>query len=198
MKTRPLHFLVDADGTLLDWGAFFTHVANLEYAHLPRIPRHSEQRSFNLKLNMNEEESAAIDAIMAYPDFYRHLKPLPGAQEAVAKMKERGHHVQVATSPWWDNPTCLQDKAWNIAEHFGDDMRRTMYLGSDKTALRADYLWDDKPEITGWYEPVWTQILYDQPYNQGIDLPRIYHWDTWEEKIEELEERAFREYATML
>lgn len=204
MTLKPLHLLVDADGTWMDWGGFFTELADLNYSHLPNIPRHNEQRSFNLKLGLNEEEAAAVDAIFLHPGFYRELKPFPGAVETYHKMIEKGHHVQIATSPWWANPTCLQDKSDSIAEHFGEDARNKMILTSDKTAIRGDYLFDDKPNISGVYTevgqtPTWKQILVDQPYNRDIDLPRIYGWedDSWEDTLEELEyeKSVFREYA---
>lgn len=191
---RPLHLLVDADGTWMDWGAMFTALADELFPHLPNIPRHNEQRSFNLKLGLNEEEAAAVDEIFLYPGFYRNLKPFPGAVETYHKMREKGHKVQIATSPWWANSTCLQDKADSIAEHFGEDARTGMALISDKTGLRGDYLFDDKPNISGVYNtngetPTWKQILVDQPYNRDVELPRIYSWEdnSWEEVLEQLE-----------
>lgn len=190
MTLRPLHLLVDADGTWMDWGTGFTNLANLNYSHMPNIPRHNEQRSFNLKLGLSVEEAAAVDEMFLHPHFYRDLQPYPGAVETYHKMIEAGHYVQIATSPWWANPTCLQDKSDSIAKHFGEDARRTLILSSDKTAERGDYLFDDKPDITGFYPvPTWQQILVDQPYNQNIELPRIFGWETneWEEVIEELE-----------
>ena len=191
--TRPLHLLVDADGTWMDWGLGFTSLADEKFPHFPNIPRHNEQRSFNLKLGLDTEEAAAVDELFNHPGFYRSLKPFPGAVEAYHKMLEAGHHVQIATSPWWANNTCLQDKADSIAEHFGEDARKKMILTSDKTAIRGDYLFDDKPEITGAYEPAWKQILVDQPYNRDIELPRIFGWEDnqWETILDVLEEFAW-------
>lgn len=187
MSSKPLHILLDADGTLLDWGAGWDEVLEELFPHLTNLPRSVDQRSFNLKLGLTEEEAKAVDTIFNHPGFYARLKPIPGAQEAVAKMQERGHHVQVATSPWWLNPTCLQDKADTLAAFFGEDIRNGAHFGNDKTILRADFLFDDKPEITGKYTPQWTQVLYDQPYNQHVDLPRIFSWDEWEERLEDLQ-----------
>lgn len=187
MSLRPLHILLDADGTLLDWGAQWDALLEELYPNLTNIPRTLNQRSFNLNLNLNEEERAAVAHVFNHPGFYGSLKPLPGAQEAVAKMIEQGHHVQIATSPWWDNPTCLQDKSDSIARFFGEELRSRSHFGNDKTVLRADYLFDDKPEIKGHYSPMWAQILYDQPYNKEVDLPRIYSWENWEGMLEALE-----------
>lgn len=197
MALQPLHILLDADGTLFDWGARWDEIVNDKFSHLPNIPRTKDQRSFNLKLNLTEEESAAVDEIFNHPGFYGDLKPIEGSQEAVAKMQERGHHVQIATSPWWENPTCLQDKSDSIANYFGTSLRKSAIFTGDKTTLRADYLFDDKPEITGNYTPVWKQILFDQPYNKQIDLPRIITWDEWEEKLEVLEEQTYSHWDVL-
>lgn len=193
MSLRPLHLLLDADGNMLNWGGRWDeHRTSEKYAKFTNIPLTQDQRSFNLKLNLNEEESAVVDEIFNLPGFYRDLEPFEGAVEAYHKMVEKGHRVQFATSPWWSNDTCLQDKSESILKHFGEDAQRNMILASDKTSLRGDYLFDDKPEISGHYtkegrQPEWSQILFDQPYNQDVDLPRIYSWYDWEEKLEELE-----------
>jgi hypothetical protein len=40
---------------------------------------------------------------------------------------------------------------------------------------------DDKPEITGVEkEPTWEHILYDRPYNRGINKRRI-TWGNWKD-----------------
>jgi len=183
MSLPKLHILVDADGTLYDWGYRWDEILNEKAPHLLNIPRAVDQRSFNLRLNLTPEEAAVVDEVFNHPGFYGELRTLPGSQEAIAKMIEQGHHVQIATSPWWDNPTCLQDKADSIERDFG--IRKSIVFANDKTGLRGDVLFDDKPGITGHYEePTWTQILYDQPYNRELQLPRITDWSQWEEVLE--------------
>jgi 5'(3')-deoxyribonucleotidase len=188
MSIRPLHILKDADGTLLDWGGHWDWMRLSErFANYTNIPLTKDQRSFNLKLGLNEEESAAVDEMFdAFK--YGKLKPIEGAVEAYRKAEEAGHFVQIATSPWWTNRKCLQGKSNSILKYFGEDARKNMILTGDKTVLRGDYLFDDKPEIRGHYSPMWQQILFDQPYNQEIDLPRITSWDQEEDTLQFLEE----------
>lgn len=188
MTLRLLHILLDADGNMLNWGGKWDRVRSTDFSDFTNIPLTPDQRSFNLKLGLTEEEAAVVDTIFNMPGFYRDLEPFEGAVEAYHKMVEAGHRVQFATSPWWSNATCLQDKSESILEHFGEEAQRTMILTSDKTALRGDYLFDDKPEISGEYTPTWTQILYDQPYNRTVEgKPRITDWSQWEEVLEALE-----------
>lgn len=193
---RKLHILIDADGTLLDWGSRWDEFLYLWQPESEGLPWASEQRSFNLKEGLPPEKSWIVDKIFDTPGFYRDLVPFDGAVEAYRKMTEAGHRVQIATSPWWTNTTCLQDKSDSVLHHFGVDAQRTMILTSDKTAIQADYLIDDKPLISGHYTkenrcPQWDQILFDQPYNKEVNLPRIVHWNEWEIVLESLEAHTY-------
>lgn len=183
---KPLHILFDQDGVLAHWGnGFSTHPAIQPF---PNIPRHADQRSFNLKEGLTPEEGMAVDEVfntMSYGD----LEPMEGAIEAYRYTVERGHIVHIATSPWWTNKKCLQDKSDWVEKYLGDDARRRMVLTGDKTMLRADYLIDDKPSIKGEYEPVWEQIIFDQPYNQEVVGERLMAWDDWYFMLDELEVR---------
>ena len=176
--TTQLHLLVDQDGVLSHWGNGFSSDPKLE--PYPNIPRHEEQRSFNLKEGLTNEEAMVVDHVFNTMS-YRNLQPIDGAVEAYHRMIEAGHHVSIVTSPWWQNPTCLQDKADWVEEHLGPDARNNMVLSGDKTRVKGDYLIDDKPRITGYYQhPEWKQVLFDQPYNREVDLPRILTWEGWD------------------
>lgn len=189
--SNSAHILLDVDGTILNWGDRWDSLREEVYSHFPRIPLTASQRSFNLRLGLNDEEIQAVDEMFNYPGFYRDLKPFPGAIDAYHGMVDKGYHVRFVTSPWWSNPTCLQDKSDSILEYFGEAAQSSIVFTQDKTAVRGDILIDDKPEISGSYgDPEWVQVLYDQPYNQDIPLRRIYDWSNWEEVVEEtLEER---------
>lgn len=187
-----MHILIDLDGTLLDWGARWDQALEEHYPHLTNIPRTKDQRSFDLKINLTPEEQNAVDHIFDLEEFYRDLEPLPGAVEAFHAMVDAGHHVQIATSPWWTNPTCLQDKANSVLKYFGDKARKEMSFITNKTLLRGDILFDDKPEIHPLFEePEWVQVLYDQPYNRHVNKPRIFDWSEWEEAIERVREKTY-------
>lgn len=183
-----MHILLDLDGNMVDWGVRWDEILDT-LTGAENLPRAANQRSFNLKLGLTPKEQALVDEIFNHPDFYGKLKPIPGAVEAYHKMVEAGHHVQFATSPWWSNPTCLQGKADTVRNFFGEDALKKTILASDKTSMRGNILFDDKPEITGAYTPEWQQVLYDQPYNQDVQLPRIFSWETdeWRQAVEMVE-----------
>jgi len=186
-----MHIGFDQDGTITHWGGGWDLRRLTDYPTLTRIPLTQDQRSFNLKLGLNEEECAAVDAIFNYPGFYKDLEPIDGALDAIRLTIERGHSVEIVTSPWWANPTCLQDKSDWVARYLGEEFRAKIVFTSDKTGWRGDYLVDDKPEIKGRHAPEWSQILYDQPYNRDVSgLLRVTDWKTdWPNILDILEER---------
>jgi 5'(3')-deoxyribonucleotidase len=175
-----MHILFDQDGTLNHWGPTGWDLSLVPYGDAAKnIPRHADQRDFNLKLNLTAEEAAIVDEVFNKPHFYLDLEPIEGAVEAFHKTVEAGHKVHIVTSPWWSNPTCLQDKSDWVAKHLGEQYRNLLIFTGDKTAIRGDFLVDDKPYITGEYEtPSWEQILFDQPYNQEVShLHRVTSWE---------------------
>jgi 5'-nucleotidase len=54
-------------------------------------------------------------------------------------------------------------------------------LTKDKTLIKADYIIDDKPEISGVENmPAWEHIIFDRPYNRQVNKRRI-TWETWKD-----------------
>lgn len=95
-------------------------------------------------------------------------------------MQEEGHVLKICTSPLSEYDNCVTEKfAW-VEKHFGSDWTKNIILVKDKTQIRADYLIDDKPEITGDLIPTWEQIVFDQPYNRHITgKQRLIYWTDW-------------------
>merc|ERR1712048_684490 len=57
---------------------------------------------------------------------------------------------------------------------------KRLILTCDKTTVRGDFLIDDKPSICGSQQPLWTQIIFDAPYNRDVGLGcrrRLHLWD---------------------
>jgi 5'-nucleotidase len=173
--------LVDQDGVLADWGRGYGLSLDRFGPAAARIPRHADQRSFNLHLDRTPHEIDIIGRVMVEPGFYATLDPIPGAVEALHAMLAAGHDVRVVTSPWVENPSCASDKLDWLWRHLGRAWADRAVITSDKTLVRGDYLIDDKPEVTGSQEPTWEHVLFDQPYNQGLTQRRITNWSEWEQ-----------------
>jgi len=48
----------------------------------------------------------------------------------------------------------------------------------------GDFLIDDNPSVNGSQQPLWTQILFDAPYNATVELGwrrRLHHWENVED-----------------
>lgn len=173
--------LVDQDGVIASWGAGYGRSLDRYGEPAARIPRHADQRTFNLHEGRTPEESAIIDAVMVEPEFYANLDPIPGAMQALKAMLKAGHDVRIVTSPWVSNPTCASDKLNWIVRHYGFHWGARVIITADKTLVRGDYLIDDKPEVTGSQTPTWEHIYFTQPYNEHLEgRRRITNWDEWE------------------
>lgn len=164
--------LIDLDGTVFDWSGEFDREVVERFPHI-EFPHLKNNVNWDMTTGLDEEGKAAIETVMALSGFYRNLKPLPGAVEAVHEMETLGHTVFFCTSPYDTNPTCADDKRASVAEHFGAQYRKKVIITSDKTLIRGDILIDDKPEMYGALAPVWDHVIFTQPYNEHINDSRI-------------------------
>lgn len=171
-----MRILVDLDGVLADWGKAYGESLDAYGEEAALIPRHADQRSFNLNEGRTEREKEIIAAVMVEEGFYARLQPIPGAKQALKAAVKAGHDVRIVTSPWVSNPTCASDKLNWIVQHYGSHWGSRVVITTDKTLVRGDILIDDKPEVTGSMEPYWTHVIFDQPYNQHVGKPRIHTW----------------------
>ena len=180
-------FLSDLDGVGAEWdGHFDKHALSEAYAHVRGIPLRHERKSFSFYDEVSPEAREAILAIMNHPTFYADLEPIEGWAEAMLELDAAGHQVRIVTTPWWSNPDCTRDKLNWVAKHLGEEWRKRVILTGDKTVVHGDVLVDDKPIIHGAHSsPTWKHVLFDQPYNQSVDRPRIHNWTdgSWRDTI---------------
>lgn len=173
------HILIDLDGVVFDWGTAYGKGLAEYGINAAMIPRHAEQRSFDLFAGRTKTQIAIIRCVMNDMD-YSKLEPIKGAIMAVESMLEDGHTVQFCSSPWVGNPNCEEQKRASITEHFGPTLADAAIISHDKTVAVGDWLVDDKPKITGANPtPTWRQIIFDQPYNRGVSGYRLYNWGDW-------------------
>lgn len=171
--------LVDMDGVIADWGRSWDRELDNLGSPADNIPRHRQQRSFNLMAGLNEGEQLLVSHVMSRMD-YATLPVIPGAIYALRSMEDSEHDVLICTSPWIPNPTCIRGKQVWVDTHLGADWVDRMVVTKDKTVVMGDILIDDKPNITGRMFPTWGQVVFDQPYNQGeTHLPRLMSWADW-------------------
>lgn len=175
---------VDMDETIAKWESEYDRLLDLEGQSAMGIPRATGKSSFDLFSDRTEEERETVLKVMNTPGFYRNLEPISGAKEALNEMLELGHVVYIVSSPFPSNPTCASDKYDWVVENYGDDWAKRVILTQDKTAVVADVLIDDKPNIKGMLEPEWQHVVFDHSWNRHItDKPRIYSWSNWKSVV---------------
>lgn len=180
-----MRVLVDMDGVIADWGRAYGESLDTFGADAADIPRHADQRSFNLNEGRTDRERAIIAAVMIEPGFYARLDPIDGAKQALNQMVEDGHDVRIVTSPWVSNPTCASDKLNWIVRYYGSHWGSRVVITTDKTLVQGDILIDDKPEVTGVAVPTWEHVLFDQPYNRDVsDRRRLVDWGGWRDLLD--------------
>ena len=82
------------------------------------------------------------------PGVFALMDPMPGALEAVDKLKEKYDLYILSSSPW-ENPTALGDKLAWVKKHFGGDGQENIFFrkvifSSVKQLSRGDILIDDR------------------------------------------------------
>lgn len=171
--------LVDMDGVIADWGRAYGDALDLYGADADNIPRHKDQRTFDLTEGLTPQEKAIVAEAMSMMR-YNELAVIPGAIKALRSMVEYGHDVMICTSPWLPNKFCAQDKIDWVERKLGRVWAERVIITKDKTLVMGDWLIDDKPGITGRRTPVWRQIMFSQPYNLDYPAPhRLNSWADW-------------------
>lgn len=180
--------LVDLDGVCFDW---MTGLNRALLALDPSYPiiRPQDQHHWDLLCGPGGDR-AVLDRALNSPGLYRNLQPVPGALEALEAMEAAGLAPFICSSQFPTHPTCASEKLASVEEHFGAKWARRTILTLDKTLVHGTVLVDDKPEITGARVPDWTQVVFDQPYNQATEGPRLHSWDHWQDIVMPLVEAS--------
>ena len=86
------------------------------------------------------------------PGIFALMDPMPGAIEAVQKLREHYDLYILSTAPW-NNPTAWSDKLNWVKKHFGgkedDVFYKRLILSHHKNLCLGDYLIDDRPHKCG-------------------------------------------------
>lgn len=180
--------LVDMDGVLCKWQDMYDNLLRTHYPHIPIFPFEKVTR-FKTQSFYADEYRAEIAEMMNMPGFYRDLEPMEGAVEALQAMRAAGIQVFICTAPYVTNKTCASEKMEWVEKHLGSDWLNRTIITSDKTLVNGDFLIDDKPDIKGAIVPAWKHVVFDAPYNRGIE-PRLDVWDQWLEVLSKLVEAS--------
>lgn len=170
---QRLTVLVDMDGVLAD---FDKHLLK-ETRHLwPEGYTQADQRvryATNILPKAAQHEARAVTNRAG---FFRELPVMPGAVDGLHALAEQAD-VWIVTKPLEANPTCRDDKAVWLAEHFGADWVRRLIITPDKSLVDGDILLDDGPHLRWWDSASWVPVVFPWPWNGlGTDWERCYRW----------------------
>ena len=120
---KKLIMYIDMDGVLVDFESALTKVSP----------------------EMLEKFAGEYDNI---PGIFALMDPVPGALEAVDRLKEKYDLYILSSSPW-ENPTALGDKLAWVKKYFGGEGRENIFFrkvifSSVKHLNRGDILIDDR------------------------------------------------------
>lgn len=184
-----MRLLYDLDGNIAHFDLRYDEYLDADYPHFSHI-RSANQKTFNLWADRTPDEQDAIRDIMNRAGFYKDMKPIDGAVDAVKEAQGMGHEVFFLSAPWITNSTCASDKYDWIEKIFGEGWGDKLILAKDKTVVSGDVLFDDKDPIPHKERADWTQVFFDQPYNREAEGLRILSWepDQWKPILEQIEE----------
>lgn len=174
--------LLDQDNVLADFEQGFLDAWRKRHPDKSFIA-YEDRSCFHVRENYPAEYGCHVEDTYAQPGFFRGLKPVPGALEAVRELMAMGHDILICTSPINRYHNCVREKYEWVEAHLGYEFTKRLILTKDKTLVRGDILIDDKPDITGLQSPVWRHYLYDRPFNRSVTrVPRL-TWQNWKDVL---------------
>ena len=165
--------LIDMDNTIADFDGALKEQFNKQF---PSLKWDETRLSFRYPSEIGKE----CRQIMCQQRFFGNLKPIAGAIQAIKEISMDGWNIFFCTSPLRQYQYCVPEKYEWIEKHFGHEWICKIITSKDKTLVCGDYLIDDKVQTGMNNNPIWTQILFDQPYNRNeTTFKRITHWNKW-------------------
>lgn len=134
---------------------------------------------------IDPDHRAASRALVEAPGWFRALPVTAGAQAGVEELLRAGIEIVVCTKPLEENPTCRDEKAAWLVEHF-PDLAVDVVITPDKSWVHGTVLLDDAIKLSWIPEATWAPVVFTAPFNgPGSPWARYQRW-TWGDPIEHL------------
>jgi 5'(3')-deoxyribonucleotidase len=173
--------LLDCDGVLADFTGHIHAVISRAY---PDVMTPDRWTSWDfMRDHYTADQRALASARLREPDFWETILPIVGARAAVERLVQAGHAIHVVTSPWRSCREWATVRTEWIGRHFDLDHRH-VHVSADKSLFTGRVFVDDKPEHVAEWRAAHTAeemlgvhgLLFDQPYNRQVQLPRVPGW----------------------
>lgn len=177
---------VDLDGVCGDYTSAFRGVVaeerGVDPASLP------DERSWDFAewgLAGPDEFDRMHRAAVLEHRMFRHMPSLPGVAESLWRLSDAGIWIRIITHRLcvnWGHAVAVADTvAW--LDDTGIPYRDICFLGA-KPEVEADCYVDDAAHNVEQLRAAGNHVIvYDAPYNQGVDGPRAGSWDEVEELV---------------
>jgi len=175
MGKRPT-VLVDMDGVLSDFDAEIVSRMKERY---PNIPILGTRNNFYISDDY-PEYSETIKQLSNEEGFFESLRTVDDALEGWQKIIDLGYNPRICSAPIRANPYCQTEKVgWlrrNFVPVFGHIVVEQAIITKEKHLYEGMALIDDRPEVDRSSEAPWQHIVFDKPYNQNSNSPRLKGW----------------------
>lgn len=174
--TKPV-LLCDMDGPLAEFDAlFFERV--LERGWQIECTFAERRHRFATDHMVDEAERRLARLMVHEPGWFASLPVQDGAVDGLNELAKYAE-VWICTKPLEENPTCRDEKAAWLEQHFGEKWVRRLILAPDKSLVHGQVLLDDAPKPAWFPRATWAPVIFPTPFNgpdsQWATLPR---W-TW-------------------
>lgn len=177
MPQSSLQIVLDCDGVL---GDFLGHYLRTLKRRTGRTFSLADVTSYGIEkaLSLTEWEIWRIHSAIEEPGWCSEILPLPGAQRGVRDLRDQGHEIVVATSPWKGHKTWHRERLDWLSRHFGISESQVIFT-SRKERITGNLLVGDHPA----HAEMWTNgsvVLMDQPYNRPENPAEGHRRATWD------------------
>ena len=173
--------LIDMDDTIELLVHAWVEVLNERYGYSQTVEDVTDWDVTKAFPGLTREQTYGV---IAEPDFWDRVKPVPGAAEVIERFIAAGHDVYVVTASDFNQ---VQSKMENVLfKYFPFFTPADVIITKKKQLIKADILIDD-----GFHNLVggdYHKILVDAPYNRDFDersegMIRVYNWDEIEKAV---------------
>jgi 5'(3')-deoxyribonucleotidase len=177
---------VDLDGVCADYTAAFAEiVANERGCRVEDLPG---DRGWDFA-EWNLDELGGFERLhrlaVLEKRMFRSMPALPGCAEALWRLSDAGVWIRIITHRLvvhWGHQIAVVDTVGWLDEH-GIPYRDLCFLGR-KPEVEADCYVDDAPHnVRSLREHGNYTLVFDAPYNQELEGPRVYDWVEVQEAV---------------
>jgi len=170
----PLMILIDQDGPLADYHGAVRSILD-EAGYDSEKYDYTGNTIKDVKRIFGLSASEMVSRARLQEGFYRNLKPVAGAIEAIEKLQIANHRIIVCSSPLENSRFCASEKLLWLREWF-PLLTNSFALTMDKTIVTGDILIDDKILIVGSNQPTWRHIWFSSASFSQSSMTGIKDW----------------------